>query len=111
MENSLKEYQLWIVDADSNNSWFHYLNYLSRFQISKYFTAIKNPSSMILHMSPQDFPAEHVFFIDTSRDVSTHHIKSKWEALGKPKTMVFPSQNRIFADLLNIDREKFRLMQ
>jgi hypothetical protein len=111
MENSLTEYQLWIVDADSKNSWFHYLNYLSRFQISKYFTSIKNLSSMVLHMSPQDFPAAHVLFIDTSKDVSTHQIKSKWEALGKPKTIVVPSQNRVFADLLNIDREKFRLMQ
>ena len=111
MESSLKEYQLWIVDADSKNSWFHYLNYLSRFQISKYFTSIKNPSPIIMHMSPQDFPASHVLFIDTSKDVSSQQIKSTWEELGKPKTMVFPSQNYVFADLLNIDREKFRLMQ
>lgn len=111
MENSLSEYQLWIVDADSKNSWFHYLNYLSRFQITKYFTSIKNPTAMVMHMSAQDFPASHVLFVDTSKDVSSMQIKSKWEALGKPKTIVFPSTHRVFADLLNIDREKFRLMQ
>ncbi len=111
MENSLSEYQLWIVDADSKNSWFHYLDYISRFQITKYFTSIKNVPSMVLHMSAQDFPASHVLFVDSSKDVSTSQIKTKWESLGKPKTMVFPSANRMFTDILNIDREKFRLMQ
>lgn len=111
MENTWSEYQLWIVDADSKNSWFHYLDYISRFQITKYFSSIKSGSPMVLHMSAQDFPASHVLFVDTSKEVSTAQVKSKWEALGKPKTMVFPSQNRMFSDLLNIDREKFRLLQ
>lgn len=111
MENIASDYQLWIVDADTKNRWFHYLDYTSRFQITKYFSSIKNTSAMVLHMSAKDFPAQHVLFVDASKDVSSNQIKSKWEALGKPKTLVFPSTNRIFSDILTIDREKFRLLQ
>lgn len=105
------EYQLWVVDSDSKNSWFHYLNYLSRFQITKYYSNIKNTAAMVLHMSPKDFPAAHVLFVDSSKDVSAQQIKAKWESLGQPKTLVFPSTSRVFSDLLNLDKEKFRLLQ
>ncbi|MCC6137971.1 MAG: hypothetical protein IT287_05020 [Bdellovibrionaceae bacterium] len=105
------EYQLWIVDSDSKNSWFHYLNYLSRFQITKYYSDIKNTAAMVLHMSPKDFPAAHVLFVDSGKDVSAALIKTKWESLGKPRTLVFPSTSRVFSDLLVIDKEKFRLFQ
>lgn len=111
MENISADYQLWIVDADAKNSWFHYLNYLSRFQITKYFQRLKTSPSIVMHMSVNDFPARHVLFIDASKDISSSQVKTKWEDLGRPKTLVFPSQNRIFSDIINIDREKFRLLQ
>lgn len=111
MENISAEYELWIVDADTKNSWFHYLNYISRFQITKYFKRISTEPSIILHMSVNDFPTRHVLFVDTSKDVSSHQIRTKWEDLGKPKTLVFPSTSRIFSDIVSMDREKFRLLQ
>ncbi len=111
MEPVSSEYQLWIVDADTKNSWFHYLNYLSRFQITKYFQDLKASPSIVLHMSVNDFPARHVLFVDGTKDVSAQTIRTKWEDLGKPTTLVFPSTNRIFSDIASIDREKFRLLQ
>jgi hypothetical protein len=111
IENIEADYKLWIVDADSKNSWFNYLNYLSRFHISKYFSDLKKKKPLHLHISSSDFPTNHILFVDASLTVSSSDIQKTWKALGEPKTLVFPSTHKVFANLVSIDKSSFVLLQ
>ncbi|MCB9072396.1 MAG: hypothetical protein H6623_02150 [Bdellovibrionaceae bacterium] len=111
IHNIEQDFKLWIVDANSKNNWFQYLNYLSGFKFSKYDTQLKQKKAFHLHISPNDFPPHFILLVDVSSTTTTKEIQKVWKNLGSPKTLVFPSNHSLFTDTISIDKTHFVLLQ
>lgn len=100
---------LWIVELDQGSRWYNYFNYLTRFQISKYLQQSQSAHTFMLYSCAQDFPVPHILFVHPTRTSSLDVVKQQWLALGKPQTLVFPGNTRWTKDILQLDKDLFRL--
>ncbi len=81
---------LWVVDANKNDTWFAYFDWLTQFELSKR-KLLDSEKGYALFVDKIHLPAEHLLLVDFEK-INSQKFLEICKSLGKPSAAVFNSQ-------------------
>jgi hypothetical protein len=81
---------MWVIDANKNDSWFAYFDWLTQYQLTKNKLA-DCPSGYALYVDKKHLQTEHLLIVDFEK-IDAQRFLEIWKSLGKKSAAIFNSQ-------------------
>ena len=86
---------IWVVDANKNDSWFAYFDWLTQFQLTKNKLS-ESESGYALYVDKIHLQVEHLLIVNFDK-IHPQRFLELWKSLGKNPAAIFNSQRDLTA--------------
>lgn len=86
---------IWVVDANKNDNWFAYFDWLTQFELTKNKLS-ENASGYALYVDKVHLQAEHLLVVDFDK-INPQKFLEIWKSLGKHSAAIFNHQRDLTA--------------